>query len=125
MAKVTCVDVSEFQQNIDFNKMKNDGIKAVIIRAGYGREVSQKDSMFESHYKNAKSANLKIGVYWYSYADSVNDAEKEAKACLESVSYTHLVPDLDSLITVYLKVPKMSIRKMTKVAMISNTAWED
>nr|DAE75978.1 MAG TPA: glycoside hydrolase family protein [Caudoviricetes sp.] len=22
--------------------------------------------MFESHYKNAKNANLKIGVYWYS-----------------------------------------------------------
>ena len=85
MAKVTCVDISEFQQNIDFNKMKNDGIKAVIIRAGYGREVSQKDNMFESHYKNAKNANLKIGVYWYSYADSVNDAEKEAKACLECI----------------------------------------
>lgn len=85
MAKVTCVDISEFQQNIDFNKMKNDGIKAVIIRAGYGREVSQKDSMFESHFRNAKNANLKIGVYWYSYADSVNDAEKEAKACLECI----------------------------------------
>ena len=85
MASVTCVDISEFQQNIDFNKMKNDGIKAVIIRAGYGREVSQKDSMFESHYKNAKNANLKIGVYWYSYADSVNDAEKEARACLECI----------------------------------------
>lgn len=65
--------------------MKNDGIKAVIIRAGYGREVSQKDSMFESHFRNAKNANLKIGVYWYSYADSVNDAEKEAKACLECI----------------------------------------
>ena len=85
MTRVTCVDISEFQQNIDFNKMKNDGIKAVIIRAGYGREVSQKDSMFESHYKNAKNANLKIGVYWYSYADSVSDAEKEAKACLECI----------------------------------------
>lgn len=85
MTKVTCVDISEFQQNIDFNKMKNDGIKAVIIRAGYGREVSQKDSMFESHFRNAKNANLKIGVYWYSYADSVNDAEKEAKACLECI----------------------------------------
>ena len=35
------------------------------------------------------------------------------------------VPDMDSLITVYLKVKIMSIRKMTKVAMISNTAWED
>lgn len=55
MAKVSCVDISEFQQGINFNKMKNDGIKAVIIRAGYGRESSQKDSMFESHYKNAKS----------------------------------------------------------------------
>ena len=86
MAKVTCVDVSEFQQNIDFNKMKNDSIKAVIIRAGYGREVSQKDSMFESHYRNAKSAGLKVGAYWYSYADSVSDAEKEAKACLECIN---------------------------------------
>ena len=85
MSKITCVDISEFQQNIDFNKMKNDGIKAVIIRAGYGREVSQKDSMFESHYRNAKSAGLKVGVYWYSYADSVDDAEKEARACLACI----------------------------------------
>lgn len=85
MSKITCVDISEFQQNINFNKMKNDGIKAVIIRAGYGRETSQKDTMFESHYRNAKEAGLKIGAYWYSYADSVDDAEKEAKACLECV----------------------------------------
>mgnify|MGYP000649397316 CR=1 FL=1 len=86
MAKISCVDISEFQQGINFNKMKNDGIKAVIIRAGYGRESSQKDSMFESHYKNAKSENMMIGVYWYSYADSVGDAEKEAKACLECIN---------------------------------------
>ena len=85
MSKITCVDISEFQQGINFNKMKNDGIKAVIIRAGYGRESSQKDSMFESHYRNAKSADMKIGVYWYSYADSVSDAEKEAKTCLECI----------------------------------------
>ncbi len=86
MSKITCVDISEFQQGINFNKMKNDGIKAVIIRAGYGRESSQKDSMFESHYRNAKAAGLKIGVYWYSYADSAGDAEKEAKACLECIN---------------------------------------
>ena len=86
MARVTCVDISEFQQGINFNKMKNDGIKAVIIRAGYGRESSQKDCMFESHYRNAKAAGLKIGVYWYSYADSAGDAEKEAKDCLECIN---------------------------------------
>ena len=85
MAKVSCVDISEFQQGINFNKMKSDGIKAVIIRAGYGREASQNDSMFESHYYNAKTAGMKIGVYWYSYADSVDDAEKEARACLACI----------------------------------------
>ena len=85
MAKVTCVDISEFQQGIDFKKLKNNGITAVIIRAGYGRETSQKDAMFESHYRNAKSAGMKIGVYWYSYADSAEDAEKEARACLACI----------------------------------------
>lgn len=65
--------------------MKNDGIKAVIIRAGYGRESSQKDSMFESHYKNAKSENMMIGVYWYSYADSVGDAEKRQRLALNAL----------------------------------------
>jgi GH25 family lysozyme M1 (1,4-beta-N-acetylmuramidase) len=115
MAKVTCVDVSEFQQNIDFNKMKNDGIKAVIIRAGYGREVSQKDSMFESHYKNAKNANLKIGVYWYSYADSVNDAEKEARACLECIKSKSLDMPIYYDLEDYSMV-KLGKTKLTEIA---------
>lgn len=85
MVKVTCVDISEFQQGVDFKKLKNNGITAVIIRAGYGRETSQKDAMFESHYRNAKNAGMKIGVYWYSYADSAEDAEKEARACLSCI----------------------------------------
>ena len=115
MTKVTCVDISEFQQNIDFNKMKNDGIKAVIIRAEYGREVSQKDGMFESHYKNAKSAGMKIGVYWYSYADSVSDAEKEAKACLECIKgkslYMPIYYDLEDSSQV-----KLGKSKLTEIA---------
>lgn len=85
MAKVNCIDVSSFQKNVDFKKMKADGIKAVIIRAGFGREVSQKDNEFETHYKNAREAGFNIGTYWYSYADSVADAEQEAKACLECI----------------------------------------
>lgn len=85
MANVTCIDVSTFQQNIDFKKVKAAGIIAVIIRAGYGRETSQKDTQFETHYKNAKAAGLKIGAYWYSYANSVNDAEREAAACLACI----------------------------------------
>ncbi len=85
MSKVNCIDISTFQKNIDFKKVKSAGIKAVIIRAGYGRESSQKDNEFETHYKNAKAAGLKVGAYWYSYADGVADAKKEASACLECI----------------------------------------
>lgn len=76
------IDISTWQSGIDFNAVKRSGITAVLIRAGFGREVSQKDSQFENHYKGAKAAGLKVGVYWYSYADSIADAAKEAKACL-------------------------------------------
>lgn len=85
MSKVTCIDVSCWQTNVDYNKVKSAGIEAVIIRSGYGRELSQKDSQFETHYKNAKAAGLKVGTYWYSYADSVADAKKEAATCLACI----------------------------------------
>ena len=79
------IDVSTWQGNIDFNKVKKSGIDFVIIRAGFGRELSQKDNCFEQNYKNAKAAGLKVGAYWYSYADSIEDAKKEAKTCMEAI----------------------------------------
>lgn len=82
MSKINCIDISYCQKNINFNAVKADGIEAVIIRAGYGRETSQKDSQFENHYSGAKAAGFKVGAYWYSYADSVDDARSEARACL-------------------------------------------
>lgn len=85
MSKVTCIDVSTWNKNIDFAKVKASGIEAVIIRAGFGRETSQKDNEFETHYKNARAVGLKIGAYWYSYANSVEDAKREAKACLSCI----------------------------------------
>ena len=80
--KVDCVDISTWNSSVDYRAMKRDGIVAAILRAGYGREVSQIDSQFENHYKGCRDAGIKIGVYWYSYADGVDDAEKEARACL-------------------------------------------
>ena len=82
MAEIKCIDVSVWQGDIDWTKVKASGIDYAIIRAGFGRETSQKDNKFEQNYTNAKKAGVKLGAYWYSYADSVTDAEKEAKACL-------------------------------------------
>lgn len=76
------IDVSQYQGNIDFSKVKTD---FVIIRAGYGKYVSQKDPYFERNYEKAKAAGINVGAYWYSYANSVEDAKAEARACLEVI----------------------------------------
>ena len=73
------VDISEHQGNINFRELKNGGYSFVIIRAGYGRESSQQDRKFNKFYNEAKEAGLNVGAYWYSYADSANDAFTEAK----------------------------------------------
>ena len=79
------IDVSKWQGNIDFQKVKNSGIDFVIIRAGYGKLSSQKDKCFEENYRKAKATGLDVGAYWYSYAMSVDEAREEAKACLSVI----------------------------------------
>ncbi len=83
MANIKCIDVSEWQGTIDWKKVKNAGYAHAILRAGFGRSATQKDKSFEANYKNAKSAGVNLGVYWYSYAVDKADAVKEAEACLE------------------------------------------
>lgn len=80
------IDVSKYQKEIDWSKVRNDGVEFALIRAGYGRETSQKDPYFEQNYAGAKAAGLRVGAYWYSYAESAEDAKTEAAAFLTSVS---------------------------------------
>lgn len=83
MAEIKCIDVSEWQGSVDWKKVKASGVDYAILRAGFGREVSQADEEFEINYKNAKAAGVKLGAYWYSYAVDVADAKKEAQACIK------------------------------------------
>lgn len=79
------IDISYVQTEMDWAKVKSAGIAFAMIRAGYGRELSQKDKMFESHYAGAGAAGIPVGVYWYSYAKDADGAKKEAAACLETI----------------------------------------
>lgn len=79
------IDVSKHNGIIDFNEVKKAGYEFVIIRAGYGKALSQVDPYFEQNYKNAKLAGLKVGAYWYSYTDTVAGAVREAETCLEAI----------------------------------------
>lgn len=77
------IDVSKYQGNINFKKVKNAGIDFAIIRIGYGRYESQKDSKFENNYEGFTNQNIPVGVYLYSYAKSIADAKKEAEVTLK------------------------------------------
>ncbi len=74
------IDVSEWQGDIDWSKVRTD---FVVIRAGYGREITQKDKKFERNYSGAKKAGIPCGAYWYSYAMNEDEARKEAAVCIQ------------------------------------------
>ena len=91
------IDVSFWQEDIDFNKVRESGIDFVIIRAGGATDNPAEnhpyvdprrqgvDSCFEKNYANAKAAGLDVGVYWYSFAETVEQAKREAESCLKAI----------------------------------------
>ena len=81
--KTKGVDISEFNGNVDFNKLKAAGYTFVMIRCGWGSNLtSQDDAMFEKNVKKAEAAGMPWGVYLYSYALNVNSAKSEVQHTL-------------------------------------------
>ena len=76
------VDVSRWNNTVDYKALKKKCITGVVIQCGYGMVSSQKDPYFESNYKKARANKMLVGVYHYSYAKSVAEAKEEAKVCL-------------------------------------------
>lgn len=80
------IDVSRWQENIDFEAVKNAGVQFVIMRLGINSDID-KDISVDSYYANnirmAKEAGLKVGVYVYSSATSIDKAIEHAKWTLE------------------------------------------
>lgn len=76
------IDISCWQENVNYNELKKQGIEFAIIRIGYGKNKSQKDKLFETHYEGLKNAGIKIGIYLYSYMTSLEAGKQEAENCL-------------------------------------------
>ena len=72
------IDVSEFQGNIDWDKVKADGIKFAILKLGniYDYDANYKDSKFDTNYKNARANGIKIGAYIYNYCNTIDTLKK-------------------------------------------------
>ena len=72
------IDVSEFQGNINWAKVKADGTEFAILKLGniYDYDTNYKDSKFDTNYKNAKEQGIKIGAYIYNYCNTVDTLKK-------------------------------------------------
>ena len=81
------IDVSKYQGNIDWTKVKNQGISLAMIRSGYGfaDDNSQIDPKLYDNIKNAQAAGIKVGVYHYSYAKNEQEAKNEADYCIKAI----------------------------------------
>lgn len=79
------IDVSAHQGAIDWPRVAAAGVKGAILRAGYGDDIRQQDTQFAANIKGATSAGLKVAVYWFSYADSSVDAQKEWGVCKQVI----------------------------------------
>ena len=87
------IDVSAFQGNIDWKKVKQSGIDFAIIRLGYRGYESGKlveDQYAKTNLKNAKAAGLKVGAYFFSQALSIRETDQEIQFMLKVLGDTEL-----------------------------------
>ena len=82
------IDVSKWQGDIDFKKVKDAGATFIMIRVGSQQGVDGEyilDPYFKQNIENALANDLKVGVYFYSYANSKKEAVKQADWVLDQI----------------------------------------
>lgn len=114
------IDVSSFQGEIDWRKVKEDGIEFAIIRVGYrgyGTGKMVLDEYFEANIKGALEAGLEVGVYYFSQAISQEEAIEEAQVVLEQVKgydITYpIVYDAEEITTDSARTDGVTVRQLT------------
>ena len=82
------IDVSKWQKEIDWDKVKNEGVDFAIIRCGYRGSVTGslvEDPYFEQNIKGARAAGIKVGVYYFTQAVNEVEAVEEASMVISLV----------------------------------------
>ncbi len=83
------IDVSKWQGNIDFEKVKNAGATFVMMRIGVQSSRNGNisiDSYFKDNIRKAKEAGLKVGVYLYTMAGSIKEAKEHAEWVVDTLN---------------------------------------
>ena len=94
------IDVSQWQGQIDWNKVKAAGIDFALIRVGYRGygsagtlNASTKDTYYDTNMANATAAGVNVGIYVFSQAITPEEAKEEAQYILNNIgSYDVTMP---------------------------------
>ena len=110
------IDVSKHQGTINWANVKNAGINHAMIRAGFGRFVSQIDPQFKRNVANCELNGINWGCYWYSYAISPEQARQEARCCLQVIN--GLKPSMPVAYDIEYEPGILALSNATRTAMV-------
>ena len=82
------IDVSAYQGDIDWNQVAESGVDFAIVRLGYRGYESGKlteDKFARMNLDGATAAGIKLGVYFFSQALNVEEAQEEARFVLDMI----------------------------------------
>ena len=118
------IDVAEFQDVIDWKKVKDAGVEFAYMRLGRRGATTGLlyiDDNFEQNYANARKNGIKIGVYFFSQATTVDEAKEEARFVLENLRRKKIdLPIAYDLEEVYLTDETPRIEGISKEAFTEN-----
>lgn len=78
------IDVSSWQDAIDWKKVKNSGVKYAMIRASFSDD--KVDKTFDYNIVEAAKVGINVGVYHYCYALDAEEAKAEARHFIKTIS---------------------------------------
>jgi len=83
------VDVSKYQEKIDWNKVAADGVEYAIIRLGFRgmgtNGTCELDPYFKQNIEGAQAAGIDVGVYFFTQAKTVEEAQEEARFVIDNL----------------------------------------
>lgn len=82
------LDISRYQGDVDYNKLKSSKVEFVFLRIGFQKGFKNElgmDTYFLDNVKKANEVGIPVGVYFYSYATSLEEAEEQANWIINNI----------------------------------------
>ena len=119
---VAGVDLSVYQGDVDFGKVKDAGFDYCMLRVGYrtyGGGVVTADANFETYVSDAIKNDLDVGVYFFTSAITTAEAKEEAEFVLDSIKPYNInypvVLDVEEIVSGTSRQDSLSQEELTEI----------